>query len=112
MVIVIQAIPKHEHSVDVHLRYPSETTHKARCVRRLPLLYLIQHFRPSVDIPAGDTLFDPTLTDHGPALRLRSFLRPMRRHGGVYDCQCVLPLLDTLVPHPPPTTNLSMATDL
>jgi hypothetical protein len=24
-------------------------------------LYLVQHFRPSVDVPPGDTLFDPTL---------------------------------------------------
>lgn len=23
--------------------------------------YLVQHFRPSVDVPAGDTIFDPTL---------------------------------------------------
>lgn len=24
--------------------------------------YLVQHFRPSVDVPAGDTIFDPTLS--------------------------------------------------
>jgi hypothetical protein len=41
------------------------------------------------------------MPEHGPALRLRSFLRPMWRHGGVLDRRRGLPHLNAHRSHPP-----------
>ena len=63
--------------------------------------YLIQHFRPSVDSPSGDTLFDQTLS-MVPRFACAAFYALC---GGTV----VFGIVDVFYP---PTTSLSMATDL
>ena len=109
MVVVVQAIPHHEHPFHIHPRHPSQTAHQARSVRRLAL-----HRAVSPTLRQHSCWRHPLRPSpkHGPALRLGNFLHSMRRHGGVLDRRRVLPRLNARGSHPPPTSDLAMATAL
>ena len=60
--MVIQALPGLGHPVHVYSRHHGQTTVLVKVVVFDASRYIVQYFQPTVDVPAGDTIFDPTLS--------------------------------------------------
>jgi len=107
VVMVIQAVPKHEHPVHVHPRHHSQTTLQNRSVRCLPIPRAVSPTHRRRSRRRHPLRPNP---EHGPTLRVGVVVYLIRRRRGVRGYGRELPRLDTRRPRPPPTISLAMAT--
>ena len=109
MVMVLQAVPKHEHPVYVHHRHHSQTTLQNCSVRCLPIPpaeFPTLRRRPRRRHPLRPN------PEHGPALRMGGVVYLIRGRGGDRDRRRGVPHGNARRSHPPPTISLAMATAL